>query len=54
MDYDPEVPAGELSALHYTLGGPYIPGYENCGYSGLWYAERDRMLHAGRSAAAAS
>src|SRR5690606_26662409 len=24
------------SAYHYTLGGPWFKGYENCDYSDLW------------------
>ena len=47
VDYDPPAPAETLSAIHYTLGGPYIPGYEACGYADLWFAERERMLYAG-------
>lgn len=46
-DYDPPAPPETLAAIHYTLGGPYIPGYENCGYADLWFAERGRMLFAG-------
>lgn len=29
--------------IHYTLGMPFMPGYENCEYSDLWYAARDRF-----------
>ena len=47
VDYDPPAPAGELSNLHFTTGGPYFPDYRNCGYADLWFAERDRMLYAG-------
>ena len=47
VDYDPPAPLSELSNIHYTIGGPYIPGFENCGYAALWFAERERMLYAG-------
>ena len=41
-------PANTNAALvHYTLGGPYFDQYRNCEYSQAWFAERDRMLHAG-------
>lgn len=30
--------------LHYTLGGPWMAGYENCDHADLWNAERERML----------
>jgi hypothetical protein len=46
VDYDPEVPAAEISNLHYTTGGPYFDDYLDCGYADLWLAERDRMLFA--------
>jgi hypothetical protein len=47
VDYDPSLPAAEISNLHYTTGGPYFPDYVTCGYADLWYAERERMLYAG-------
>jgi hypothetical protein len=47
VDYDPALPAAELSNLHFTTGGPYFPDYVTCGYADLWFAERDRMLYAG-------
>lgn len=47
VDYDPPAPIEEVSNLHYTIGGPYIPGFEDCSYAALWNAERQRMLHAG-------
>jgi len=47
VDYDPALPPDQLSLLHYTEGGPYFENYRNCGYADLWFAERDRMLHAG-------
>jgi hypothetical protein len=47
VDYDPPAQKHELSNIHYTIGGPYIPGYETCSYADLWFAERERMLYAG-------
>lgn len=47
VDYDPPAPVSELSNIHYTIGGPYIPGFEKCGYADLWFAERERMLYSG-------
>jgi hypothetical protein len=46
VDYDPAVPAGDVSNLHYTTGGPYFDDYRDCGYADLWFAERDDMLRA--------
>lgn len=47
VDYDPSLPADELSNVHFTTGGPYFDEYKDCGYADLWFAERDRMLYAG-------
>jgi len=47
VDYDPTMPAQEVSLLHYTEGGPYFDAYRNCSYADEWFAERDRMLFAG-------
>ena len=47
VDYDPELPADDISNLHFTTGGPYFEEYKDCGYAELWFAERDRMLYAG-------
>ena len=46
VDYDPNVPVDEVSNLHYTIGGPYFPEYEECGYAAEWYREKERMLYA--------
>ncbi|MEQ8664789.1 MAG: hypothetical protein RIC16_03610 [Rhodospirillales bacterium] len=46
VDYDPDVPVNEVSNLHYTIGGPYFPEYEECGYAAEWYREKERMLYA--------
>jgi hypothetical protein len=50
VDYDPQLPAAEISNLHYTTGGPYFDDYRGCGYADLWYAERDDMLRAAQRA----
>lgn len=47
VDYNPALPADELSLIHFTEGGPYFEDYKNCGYADLWFAERERMLFAG-------
>jgi hypothetical protein len=47
VDYDPSLPADQVSLLHFTEGGPYFEAYKTCGYADLWFAERDRMLFAG-------
>jgi len=47
VDYDPALPPEQVSLLHYTEGGPYFEAYRDCGYAGVWCAERDRMLFAG-------
>ena len=46
VDYDPEQPVADISNLHFTTGGPYFNAYRNCGYSDLWFKERERMLFA--------
>jgi len=35
-----EAEYGKPSFIHYTLGMPFMPGYENCEYSNVWYEER--------------
>lgn len=30
--------------LHFTLGGPWFPGYENCEHATDWYEARDAMF----------
>lgn len=44
-EYDPVPPEG-ISNLHYTLGGPYFKGYENCDYSDKWFREYYAMIYA--------
>lgn len=44
-------PRRDASLVHYTLGGPYFPEYQDCEYATEWRAERAAMLHAGRRTA---
>jgi len=46
VDYDPDIPVGEVSNLHYTIGGPYFPAHDTCGYAAEWFREKERMLYA--------
>jgi hypothetical protein len=48
VDYDPTVPAEDVSLIHFTEGGPYFEDYRDCSYADLWFAERESMLYAGR------
>ncbi|MBF0446089.1 MAG: glycosyltransferase [Magnetococcales bacterium] len=43
---DPTIAETKISNIHYTIGGPYFERYKNCDYADIWFAERDRMLHA--------
>ncbi|MEQ8733655.1 MAG: hypothetical protein RIC29_01925 [Rhodospirillaceae bacterium] len=47
VDYDPALPIEDVSLLHFTEGGPYFEDYKTCGYSDLWFAEKERMSYAG-------
>jgi lipopolysaccharide biosynthesis glycosyltransferase len=38
-EYSPEV-----SAVHYTIGGPYFDDYKKCDYAREWFEEREAML----------
>jgi len=49
VGYNP--PRGDAALVHYTLGGPYFPGYADCEYAEAWRVERDAMLHAGKRSA---
>jgi hypothetical protein len=44
VDYDPPLPAEQLSLLHYTSGGPWFPEYAQCGYADLWLQELAHLL----------
>ncbi|MSQ52622.1 MAG: glycosyltransferase [Betaproteobacteria bacterium] len=46
VGYDP--PDSAVSLVHFTIGGPYFPGYETCEYAEAWRAERDAMLFVAR------
>ena len=41
-----QAPNTDVSLVHYTLGGPYFAGYENCEHAPAWFAERESMLYA--------
>jgi hypothetical protein len=43
-----EKPAETPKLIHYTLGGPYVDGHEDCDYADHWFAERVRMLNVSR------
>ncbi len=47
VDYDPTVPAEEVSFLHFTEGGPYFDDYRECSYADLWFKEKELMNYAG-------
>jgi hypothetical protein len=44
-DHDPDA-----RIAHFTRGGPYFAGYEDCDYADEWRAVRDRTLFARRDA----
>ena len=44
-----DAPRADAALVHYTLGGPYFSEYRDCEYSRQWFAERDAMLHAGKT-----
>ncbi len=44
VDYNETIPSNQISNLHYTEGGPYYEGYENCSYAKEWNDEKDDML----------
>lgn len=41
-EYEPNPNA---KIVHYTLGGPYFKGYEDCEYADVWFDELQDMLH---------
>lgn len=45
VDYYKEVPASEVSNLHYTSGGPYFSATRNCDFSNEWLREKESMLY---------
>lgn len=32
-----------ISLMHYTNGGPYFQGYENCEYADIWFNEKAKL-----------
>ena len=46
VGYDPDVPAEQISLLHWTEGGPWWKRYAKTAYSDLWRSERTEMLQA--------
>lgn len=44
-----DAPRTDAALVHYTLGGPYFSEYAGCEYAKEWFAERDAMLHAGKT-----
>ncbi len=50
-DYDPFVPAQDVSIVHYTIGGPFYDDFRDCSYSKEWLEERAQMLHCDQSKA---
>jgi hypothetical protein len=44
-----DAPRSDAALVHYTLGGPYFSEYAGCEYAKEWFAERDAMLHAGKT-----
>lgn len=46
-EYEPNDAAKNL---HYTLGGPWFAGWEECDHAADWYAERDYMFGTSRIA----
>jgi lipopolysaccharide biosynthesis glycosyltransferase len=45
VGYNP--PRRDAALVHYTSGGPYFDVYRDCEYAQEWFAEREKMLHAG-------
>ncbi len=44
VGYDEQVPLGEVSNLHYTIGGPYFDDYTDTVYAAEWFADKEAML----------
>lgn len=49
VGYDP--PSRDAAIVHYTLGGPYFPEFEDCEYADAWRAEKDAMLRTAKRTA---
>ncbi len=46
VDYDANIPVGNISNLHFTIGGPYFPEFSDCSYADVWRQEQTNMLFA--------
>lgn len=44
VDYYETIDVKNVSNLHYTEGGPYYEGYQECSYASEWMKEKDAML----------
>ena len=49
-----DTPRPDAALVHFTIGGPYFPEYQDCEYSDEWRKERDEMLAAQQRAKAAA
>jgi hypothetical protein len=47
VDYYTETADSKPKALHYTDGGPWLDGYENCSYSDEWHAVYNKICTQG-------
>jgi hypothetical protein len=45
VDTDPALPLSEVSLLHYTIGGPYLKEFQDCGYADVWRQEYARTTY---------
>lgn len=45
VGYYTETPTSKPKALHYTDGGPWHKGYENCEYNEIWTSKYNEMCH---------
>ena len=43
VGYDETVAVGDVSNLHYTIGGPYFNEYKDTDYAKEWFAELSAM-----------
>ena len=50
VDYDPPLPLGALSNLHFTEGGPYFAKTRDCGYADAWRDELSAMTYSAQPA----
>jgi lipopolysaccharide biosynthesis glycosyltransferase len=45
VDFQEIQPLKKIANLHYTLGGPYLNDYTNCGYATVWINELQNMIN---------